>query len=86
MNGGNNQGGVNQQWIFSRHGTTKTLFVNFTSVCDAENVNPRRVANLIALELRTFSKIDIEGRLVLKGRFMSADISDAARRVFVSLR
>ena len=61
--------------LLMRVGRRKTLWVNFTSMCQVINRIPHHVLRFYVRELGTDAWIDDEGRLLLRGRYVPKYVS-----------
>jgi len=75
----------------ARLGTKRTVIANFARICQQLNREPEHVLSFFATELDAQCSEQPEGRLVLKGRWRSKQLSslqpkpDASLRTFTSI-
>ncbi|KAF7304850.1 Translation initiation factor [Mycena kentingensis (nom. inval.)] len=66
-----------------REGTKKTIFANVTDICKRMHRQPEHVIAFLFSEMGTTGSVDINGQLVIKGRFQQKQVETLLRRYIV---
>ena len=61
-------------------GTTRTSFTNFGEICSIIKREEKHLLNYLLAELGTSGSLDINTRLIIKGRFSEKQIENVLRR------